>query len=51
MEWFGAIIDYGVIGVLIIMSVLAVSVAIERKCFYRRVELAAFNDKKELELE
>jgi biopolymer transport protein ExbB len=51
MEWFHTIIDYGIMGVLITMSVLAVSVAIERKFFFKRIELAAFNDKKELELE
>jgi biopolymer transport protein ExbB len=51
MEWFRATIDYGIMGVLIVMSVLAVSVAIERKFYYRSIELAAFNDKKELELE
>lgn len=50
MEWLRVAIDYGVIGILIIMSVMAVSIAIERKLFYRRIELAAFQDKKELEL-
>ncbi len=51
MEWLHSAIDYGVIGVLIIMSILAVSVAIERKLFYRKIRISAFHDKKELELE
>ncbi len=51
MEWVSAIIDYGIIGVLILMSILAVSVAIERKLFYRTLDIASFNDKNELELE
>jgi biopolymer transport protein ExbB len=51
MEWLRSVIDYGVIGVLIMMSVLAVAVAVERKIFYRRVDLSSFRDKKELELE
>jgi biopolymer transport protein ExbB len=51
MEWLRSAIDYGVIGALILMSVLAVAVAVERKLFYRRVQLSAFHDKKELELE
>lgn len=50
MEWLGFVVDYGVIAILIMMSVIAVSVAIERKMFYRRLELEAFSDKKELEL-
>ena len=51
MEWLRSVIDYGVIGVLIMMSVLAVAVAVERKVFYRRVNLSSFRDKRELELE
>ena len=50
MEWLRFAIDYGVIAILIMMSVMAVSVAIERKIFYRRIQIEAFNDKKELEL-
>jgi biopolymer transport protein ExbB len=50
MEWLHSAIDYGIIGVLIMMSVIAVAVAVERKLFYRKVQLSAFHDKKELEL-
>lgn len=51
MEWLKWAIDYGVIGLLIGMSVLAVAVSIERGMFYRRVDIGAFGDRKELELE
>ena len=51
MEWLRLAIDYGVIGILVLMSIAAVSVAIERKIFYRRVTLSAFRDRQELELE
>ncbi len=51
MEWLKWIIDYGVIGLLIVMSVIAVSVAIERRSFYRKIDLRSFTDKKKLELE
>jgi biopolymer transport protein ExbB len=51
MEWLRSVIDYGVIGVLVMMSVLAVAVAVERKVFYRKVDLSSFRGKKELELE
>lgn len=50
MEWLGYTIDYGILGLLLLMSIIAVGVAIERKLFYRRVEIATFKDKKELEL-
>ena len=51
MEWLHYIIDYGIIGILIVMSVIAVAVAIERKSFYRKVQITAFTDKKDLELQ
>ena len=50
MEWLNSAIDYGVIGILVMMSVAAVAVAIERKAFYRKVRLEDFIDKKDLEL-
>ncbi len=50
MQWLGYTIDYGIIGLLILMSIIAVGVALERRRFYRRVEIAAYKDKKELEL-
>lgn len=51
MEWIRWVIDYGVIGLLIAMSMAAVAVAIERRSFYRRIDLGSFTDKRKLELE
>jgi biopolymer transport protein ExbB len=51
MEWLHYAIDYGIIVILIMMSVIAVAIAIERKLFYRKVRIAAYTDKKELELQ
>lgn len=51
MEWLQYSIDYGVIGILVIMSIVAVAVAIERKSLYRKIDTGAFQDKKQLELE
>ena len=51
MEYLGAIIDYGVIGLLIVMSVVAVSIAVERHLTYRKIKMEQFRDKKELEME
>lgn len=51
MELLHYIIDYGIIAVLIAMSVIAVAVAIERRAFYRKVQISAYADKKTLELQ
>ena len=51
MEWLSSAIDYGVIGFLIVMSIMAVAVSIERHLIYRRISLADYADKKSLELE
>ena len=51
MDWLHSAVDYGIIGVLIMMSVVAVAVAIERRAFYKKVQLTAFTDKKDLELQ
>jgi len=51
MEWLKLTVDYGIIGFLIIMSVVAVAVAIERRLYFRKVSTDAFPDKKSLELE
>lgn len=51
MDWLKSAIDYGVIGILLVMSVVAVGVALERRKFYSSVDISRFGDKKELELE
>lgn len=50
MDWLKQMIDWGVIGLLVSMSIVAVSIAIERHKFYRQVELASYANKKALEL-
>lgn len=51
MEWLHATVDYGIIGLLIVMSIIAVSIAVERLLVYRNIRLGDFNDKKSLEIE
>jgi biopolymer transport protein ExbB len=51
MDWLSGLVDYGVIGILITLSVIALGISIERWVFYRRLKIAAINDKRELELE
>lgn len=50
MEWLKQIIDYGVIGLLVLLSNMALAVAIERALFYRRFDLSAYRDRQLLEL-
>jgi len=51
MKWLKLAVDYGVIGLLIVMSVTAMAVAIERYLYYSRLSPDTFADKKTLELE
>jgi len=51
MEWLRASIDYGIIGLLLLMSIVAVAIAVERHLCYRSVRLEDFSDKRALELE
>lgn len=44
------IIDYGIIGLLLLLSMWAVAVAFERWLFYRRASLAQFADVQQLEI-
>jgi len=51
MEWLSAAIDYGVIGLLLVMSIIAMAIAVERHIIYRRMNLDEYTDRKSLELE
>jgi biopolymer transport protein ExbB len=51
MEWLKVVIDYGIIGLLIFLSIIAVGIALERFYFFNHINLEAFPDYKSLELE
>jgi len=51
VEWLKYTIDYGIIGLLIIMSIAALAIVIERFMVYKNVRVDDFRDKKNLELE
>jgi len=51
MEWLKIAVDYGIIGFLVLLSIIALSVALERYLVYRRIRLADFPDKPALEKE
>jgi len=45
------IVDYGVIGLLGLMSFIAVWFAVERLLFYRSIDLTSYKDKNSLEID
>jgi biopolymer transport protein ExbB len=50
MEALKHAVDYGVIGLLLILSLWSVAVAVERWLFYRRVDLTQFSNAQLLEI-
>lgn len=51
MEWLRVIIDYGIIGFLICLSIVAIGIAIERFYIFKNIKLESYADQKSLELE
>jgi len=51
MEWLQEVVDYGIIGLLTLLSLLSVAVAVERYLVYRHIRLKEYGDRKSLELE
>ncbi len=51
MEWLKAAVDYGIIGLLVLLSIIALSVALERHLVYRRIRPVDFPDRASLEKE
>lgn len=51
MEWLKVVVDYGIIGFLITLSVIAFAIAIERHLVYKHLKLDHYTDEKSLELE
>lgn len=49
-KWIAGLIDYGVIGLLIVLSITVVAIAVERFSSYRRIDVHAVPDGKSLEL-
>ncbi|WP_394954873.1 TonB-system energizer ExbB [uncultured Helicobacter sp.] len=45
-----AVVDYGVLGLLLFLSIIVLGVAIERYLFFRNVNVREFGDKRVLEL-
>jgi biopolymer transport protein ExbB len=50
MEYIKYIIDYGIIGLLVLMSIAAFAIAIERYLFFNTIKLFDYPERKSLEL-
>jgi len=51
MHLLKELVDYGIIGLLLLLSFFAVAIAFERWSFYRKIEVERFKTKQELEME
>lgn len=50
MEWLHYAVDYGIIGLLLALSVCSIGMAIERFYFYRHIQLNRYKEKGALEV-
>ncbi|MEW9898633.1 TonB-system energizer ExbB [Chitinivorax sp. PXF-14] len=50
MNWLNVLVDYGVIGLLICLSIVVVAIGFERWSFYRSVDVSSIRDSDSLEL-
>jgi len=51
MEWLGHFIDYGIIGLLIVMSIISLAIFIERFLFIKKINLDKYDgNRKGLEI-
>jgi biopolymer transport protein ExbB len=50
MDWLKIAIDYGIIGLLALLSAVAVAIAVERHLVYRKLRAVDYPDKRSLEL-
>lgn len=50
MESLKGFVDYGIIGLLLALSVWAIAVAVERWVFYRRIDLRRYRSEQEFEV-
>jgi biopolymer transport protein ExbB len=51
MRLLKELVDYGIIGLLLLLSFFAIAIALERWSLYRKVEVERFKTKQELEME
>lgn len=51
MEWLKVAVDFGIIGLLTVLSIISIGIAIERYMLYRHVKLSSYPDRIALEIE
>ena len=51
MNWIVNLVDFGVVGVLLLLSVLVVALSIERRIFFKHVDVATYSSRNQLELQ
>lgn len=51
MDWLKAFVDYGIIGFLVVLSIVSVSISVERYLVLKRVRLDEYDEKQSLELD
>jgi biopolymer transport protein ExbB len=49
MEYLRYLIDYGIIGILLFLSIISVAITIERIRYFKKVDIFKFSSPKELE--
>jgi len=50
MKFLSDAIDYGIVGILLVLSIVVVAISLERYAFYRTLSIADYQDIKSLEL-
>ena len=50
MEWLKYTIDYGIVGLLVLMSISAIAIGIEKYLLFSKIKPADFDDRRSLEL-
>ncbi len=51
MSYLSSLVEYGIIGLLVLLSLWAVAIAVERLSLYRRIDVTAFPSVQALETE
>jgi biopolymer transport protein ExbB len=51
MEWLRYLVDYGIIGLLLALSVISLTIFIERYMFLKKLDIERYGERKTLELE
>ncbi len=51
MEWLKEFVEYGMIGLLILMSIASLAIAVERFLVYRKIRIHEYDNKNSLELD